>query len=68
MDKGILEKTVDQVIDYYRPYNVEKRRNNELVNFKAISRYFSELCLKDFKDREHLEALGIDYLRERLKI
>ena len=57
---GIMTEEVDKVITFYRPYTVEDRRLRSLCNFRVISEYFYKSCLKEFKDREHKEAIKIN--------
>ena len=54
---GIMIKEVNEVITFYRPYTVEKRRLRSLVNFKVISEHFYNGCLEEFKNREHRKAI-----------
>jgi len=53
---GLISDTVDEVIEYYRPYEIEKRRLRSLVNFKVISEFFAKGCLYEFMNKEHQEA------------
>ena len=57
---GLREKEVNDLINFYRPYNVEKRHNQSYVNFKVISEYFMKVIMESFKDKEHKEALKIN--------
>ena len=57
---GFVEDTVDMIINFYRPYNVEKRLEQSYVNFGVISQYFMDRIMEEFKDQEHKEALKIN--------
>ena len=50
----------DQKTEFYRPYNVEKRRLKSLVNFGVISEYLASKCLEEFKGKEYALAKIID--------
>lgn len=53
---GLISNTIDTVIEFYRPYEIEKRRLRSLVNFKVISEFFAKGCLNEFMNREYQEA------------
>ena len=53
-------EALEYVITTCRPYNVEKRRITSLIAFGVISEYMAKGCLKEFKNREHKEALKIN--------
>ena len=58
--RGIRSKEVDMTINFYRPYNVEKRLNKSYVNFKVISQYFMDRVMEEFIIKEHKEAININ--------
>jgi len=43
-----------------RPYTVEKRLLNSLVDFRVISKSHAANCLAEFKKREHDEAIRLN--------
>ena len=47
----------EELINYKRPYNVEKRDLQINVNFRVMSQYFADRCLEEFIDSEHRLAL-----------
>ena len=57
---GIMEKTVNEIISFNRPYEVEKRLNQSYVNFRVISEYFMNVIMKEFINKEHKEAINLN--------
>lgn len=45
------------IINFKRPYNVEKRDLQANVNFGVISQYFADRCLETYLDKDHRLAL-----------
>ena len=51
------QEVIDHLINFNRPYNVEKRDLQANVNFGVISQYFADRCLETYLDKDHRLAL-----------
>ena len=56
----LKQHSIEYTIDLNRPYNVEKRRLESLVNFRVISKSRMNNCLIEFISRLHKTALIIN--------